>query len=738
MEHNRVWVTMDTGASGHFFTEEACKYLVRKRAYNIEIIAANGGILKAEVKGDVEVSVQLEDGQEVDGVLHEATGVPEIEENLYSIHQGVKQGNTFHFSPEGCYMQLKGRSGKIPIVKHGSRYRMLLTFKGKPKRTAQQVRACKAMNAKWHRRSIHSSHKYSSIVATKGLVKDFNYDATIEPECACGACVESTAAEASFKQRGIRRSKLVGGRLHGDIKGEVRTDSLKYKSRYCFFAIDDYCRYKQECYLQSIEDIHHTAEQAIDDARQQGHIVRFFRLDNAFRTDAMDALFKRKKIRPEYSPPRCQSSNGVSERSIRTWFKMIRAALHDQQRPKSYWQFAGQCATYIQNRWYNSSYPGAVPAETWFGDPVSAKYWRVPLCDVWFFRDKEERDGEGDAVSLEDQRTKGVLVGYSRDSTCYLCYCPERNHVYRRRYEDCITKEQSKYTGTNSAYYDVDAEDVPAIELEKFEKEFAEMISIPAILSRHEKINSDDQGEIIPSQVQIDEELLIGNEEGLTEVNLDSDNEDENSEIEISSDDDNDSEYSEDELDNNRASEEVLRGTPLTPSSSLSAAGYYVRQGDNVKSIRQRFNMTLQQFKSLNAWYDDSEPPNLISITDKSRFQKGTSINVPVEEDLVSLSQEISREEHAKLAVGREYVMQAIYACEKKLDGGPLPPPSSSLVPLGVLTQKCACAETTVNPGEMGLKNGLYTFSGMHANYCSPGHPVQVEPPQRRKFPLRV
>ena len=90
---------------------------MRKRACNIEIIAANGGILKAEVKGDVEVSVQLEDGQEVDGVLHEATEVPEIEENLYSIHQGVKQGNTFHFSPEGCYMQLKGRSGKISIVK---------------------------------------------------------------------------------------------------------------------------------------------------------------------------------------------------------------------------------------------------------------------------------------------------------------------------------------------------------------------------------------------------------------------------------------------------------------------------------------------------------------------------------------------------------------------------------------------------------------------------------------------
>ena len=94
----------------------------------------------------------------------------------------------------------------------------------------------------------------------------------------------------------------------------------------------------------------------------------------------------------------------------------------------------------------------------------------------------------------------------------------------------------------------MDAEDVPAIELENFEKEFAEMISIPAILSRHEKINSDDQGEIIPSQVQIDEELVIGNEEGLTEVNLDSDNEDENSEIEISSDDDNDSEYSEDKV----------------------------------------------------------------------------------------------------------------------------------------------------------------------------------------------
>ena len=59
-----------------------------------------------------------------------------------------------------------------------------------------------------------------------------------------------------------------------------------------------------------------------------------------------------------------------------------------------------------------------------------------------------------------------------------------------------------------------------------------------------------------------------------------------------------------------------------------------------------------------------NEPSSDNENRNKSRFQKGTSINVPVEEDLVSLSQEISREEHVKLAVEREYqVCYASYIC---------------------------------------------------------------------------
>ena len=82
---------------------------------------------------------------------------------------------------------------------------------------------------------------------------------------------------------------------------------------------------------------------------------------------------------------------------------------------------------------------------------------------------RQQRKGNDNlSASLEDQRTKGVFVGYSEDSECYLCYCSERNKIYPRRFADCTVKEQSQLTDGDLAYCDVDAENVPANMLESF------------------------------------------------------------------------------------------------------------------------------------------------------------------------------------------------------------------------------------------------------------------------------
>jgi len=327
-------------------------------------------------------------------------------------------------------------------------------------------------------------------MSQQGLVNHFTYNPSISPDCPCGACAETTAAKAAFSHQAIRISPENALGLMGDIRGKVNSAPIKGSNKYCFFVVDDCSRYKMEYYLKSTQNMHVHVKAAIPEARKQGYTARFFRLDNESKSDELTALQSELNFTIEYSAAYCQSQNGVSERNIRSWFKIIRAILRDQKkRPRSYWEFAGRCATFIQNRTYTSACPDAAPAGKWYNQPVSARHWRVPLCDIWFYRDKDERQrnmrrqqrkgNDNLSASLEDQRTKGVLVGYSEDSECYLCYCAERNKNFPRRFAGCIVKEQSKLTDGDLAYYDADAENVPANMLESFEKDFAEMVTIP-------------------------------------------------------------------------------------------------------------------------------------------------------------------------------------------------------------------------------------------------------------------
>ena len=118
-----------------------------------------------------------------------------------------------------------------------------------------------------------------------------------------------------------------------------------------------------EYYLKSTQNMHVHVKAAILEARKQGYTLKFFRLDNESKSDELTALQSELNFTIEYSAAYCQSQNGVSERNIRSWFKIIRAILRDQKRPRSYWEFAGRCAAFIQNRTYTSACPDAVPAE---------------------------------------------------------------------------------------------------------------------------------------------------------------------------------------------------------------------------------------------------------------------------------------------------------------------------------------------------------------------------------------
>jgi hypothetical protein len=151
------------------------------------------------------------------------------------------------------------------------------------------------------------------------------------------------------------------------------------------------------------------------------------------------AWYKSRGIRQEFSPPDCQSANGVAENFWREMAKYVRAILWDQQREDYWWPSALTIAADIRNSLESDTVDGShIPEVEWTQSKVDTRHFRVPLCTAWSFIDQDKRNGG----TLGDRRMKGVLVGYARDSPCYEVYDPVADRVYNRRYADVTCDER--------------------------------------------------------------------------------------------------------------------------------------------------------------------------------------------------------------------------------------------------------------------------------------------------------
>ncbi len=250
----------------------------------------------------------------------------------------------------------------------------------------------------------------------------------------------TNALKATFQKAASTRSKTPGERIHSDLK-EVSVRSKKnYKWAICF--VDDCTRRGMIYYLER-------KSQALDAWRQflyeevsaKGYKVKYLRSDNGGEyIGEMVAFNNIHGIQPEYSPPHCQSGNGVAEVFWRDIFRLVRASLWDQQRDDTYWPTAAHFANYTRNRLLTSAVPNQVPEAAWQQTaPVPMTHIRVPLTKCWAYIEKLNRKG-----TLGNRRIEGVFVGYASHSNCYLVYEEATGTIWNRRYQDCKFDETCK------------------------------------------------------------------------------------------------------------------------------------------------------------------------------------------------------------------------------------------------------------------------------------------------------
>jgi hypothetical protein len=246
--------------------------------------------------------------------------------------------------------------------------------------------------------------------------------------------------KAAFPGKARTRSHQLGWRIHSDLKAlPVRS---KAGAKYAICFVDDASR-RGKSYPMKTKDqaMEMFMKFLAEEVSAKGRRCARLRSDNGgeYIGDEFKAWCNSHGIEQEFSPPHCQSGNGVSECYWRETFKFVRTVLWDQQCEDTYWAVALHFADVIRNHLLTSSVEGGVPEAVWQDKQVDVSHFRVPLSKCYSFIEKDNRDG-----TLSRRRMPGIFIGYARQSPCYLIYDTTTNTVYNRRYADVAFDETSK------------------------------------------------------------------------------------------------------------------------------------------------------------------------------------------------------------------------------------------------------------------------------------------------------
>jgi hypothetical protein len=196
------------------------------------------------------------------------------------------------------------------------------------------------LNVLRHRRlGCASNHRLSSTAKSDATIGLDGWSPLAPFDCT--TCISMTGRKAPFQKLASTRSSVRGGRIHSDMKTMKTRTKDGYK--YVLLFVDD-CTRKRAIYLMKHKDellTHFT--NYVGALKSKGVHVRVLRSDNGgeYLASNFRAYCQSHQISQEFSPPRCQSSNGVAEVSFRDLFAI---AMHPP-RSKQRAPLVGSCGT---------------------------------------------------------------------------------------------------------------------------------------------------------------------------------------------------------------------------------------------------------------------------------------------------------------------------------------------------------------------------------------------------------
>ena len=178
-------------------------------------------------------------------------------------------------------------------------------------------------------------------------------------------------------------------------------------------------------FLKSKSDTIAATQKFLADTAPYGE-VKCIRSDNGgeFIPQKFKSLLEKNKIMHEMSAPYSPHQNGTAERHWRTLFEMGRCLLLHSNLCKEFWPYAVMTAAYIRNRCFNNR----LKQTAYFaitGKKSNLSNMRVFGSECYAYKQDKKK--------LDPRCTKGIFLGYDKESPAYLVYIPETGKVMKYR-----------------------------------------------------------------------------------------------------------------------------------------------------------------------------------------------------------------------------------------------------------------------------------------------------------------
>lgn len=238
----------------------------------------------------------------------------------------------------------------------------------------------------------------------------------------CVPCIQGKL-QASPHPLLRRRASRPLERVHVDLVGPL-PKSVK-GHRYWLTIVDDHSRYGWTILLHTKDQAKHKLiEWHAWAERQSGHQLGEFHSDRGseFVNDMLMGHYRSQGVQCTFSNPDSPEQNGIAEARNKQVGIFTRTLLIQSGAPVSYWNYASQHATLLNNLVPHRLLGGTTPYQAWHHSVPSLHRLRVWGCTGHVLMNKEERRKRGGKLGPVTKTC--MLIGVNPSGPGWLLYDP--------------------------------------------------------------------------------------------------------------------------------------------------------------------------------------------------------------------------------------------------------------------------------------------------------------------------